>query len=462
MRNAPRWVLLLTSLASFVVVLDLLVVATALSTIRRELGASVAELEWTINAYTLSFAVLLMTAAALGDRFGRRRLFAIGLGLFGAASAACAAAPTIGWLIAARAVQGVGAAILMPLALAQLNAAFPPLRRGRALGIYGSITGLAVLLGPIVGGAVTQGLAWRWVFWLNVPLTILAIPAVLARMEETRGPRVTLDIPGLLLLTGAALGLVWGLVHGNEAGWTRREILGSLGAGAALALAFASVEARVRAPLVPMRLFRSRSFSTGNAAVFFLQASMTGAIFFQAQYQQIARGLGPLDAGLRLLPWGIGPFLVAPRAGALADRVGERPLIVLGLALHTIGAAGMGRAASAGAGDVAMMAAMTLGGVGFALAIPAVTKSVVGAVALEDVGKASGTFNTLRQLGASFGVALLAAAFASAGSYRSPAAFRHGCAAAFGVAALLSLGGLVCAAARWGEARSGRTVDGHA
>ena len=337
--SAQGWALALASVASFMVVLDLLVVATALSTIRRDLGASVEQLEWTVNAYTLSFAVLLMTAAALGDRFGRRRLFAAGLGLFAAASAACALAPGVGWLIAARAVQGAGAALVMPLALALLNAAFPPQRRGWAMGIFGGVAGLAALVGPVLGGAITQGIAWPWIFWLNVPVGLLAIPLVLTRIQESYGPRGTLDVLGLALGSGAALGLVWGLVRGNSAGWGSPEVVASLGAGALLAAAFVAWELRVRAPMLPMRLFRSRAFSAGSAAVFFLNASLTGAVFFMAQFQQITLGQGPLDAGLRLLPWGITPFLIAPRAGALADRLGERPLIVGGLLLQTAGMA---------------------------------------------------------------------------------------------------------------------------
>ena len=216
---SQRWVLALTSVAAFMAGLDVLVVATALTTIRHSLGASIGQLEWIVNAYTLSLAVLLMTAAALGDRFGRRRLFVAGMALFTAASAASALAPGIGWLIAARAVQGAGAAMLMPHAMALLSAAYPPERRARALGVFSGVMGLAILAGPIVGGAVVQGLAWQWIFWLNVPIGLLLIPLVLTRIEESFGPRVRLDAGGVLLVTGAALGLVWGLVRGNAAGW---------------------------------------------------------------------------------------------------------------------------------------------------------------------------------------------------------------------------------------------------
>jgi EmrB/QacA subfamily drug resistance transporter len=439
--SAQGWVLALASAASFMVVLDLLVVATALSTIRRDFGASVEQLEWTVNAYTLSFAVLLMTAAALGDRFGRRRLFAAGLGLFAAASAGCALAPGVGWLIAARAVQGAGAALVMPLALALLNAAFPPQRRGWAMGIFGGVTGLAALVGPVLGGAITQGIAWPWIFWLNVPIGVLAIPLVLGRIQESYGPRVALDVPGLALGTGAALGLVWGLVRGNSAGWSSPEVVAALVGGALLVAVFVAWELRAHAPLLPMRLFRSRAFSAGSAAIFFLNASLTGAVFFMAQFQQTTLGQGPLDAGLRLLPWGITPFLIAPRAGALADRLGERPLIVGGLLLQTAGMAWIAVIARPGLAYPAMIAPMVISGCGFAMAIPAVTKSVVSSVAPSDIGKASGTFTTMRQLGGAFGIAIGVAVFSAAGSYASARAFSGGFTPAIGAAAGMSLAG---------------------
>ena len=214
-----RWVLALTSVASLMVGLDILVVTTALTTIRLRLGASIEELEWIINAYTLSFAVLLMTASALGDRFGRRRLFLTGLGLFTVMSAACALAPSIGWLIVARAVQGAGSAMIMPHALALLSAAYPPHRRARALGIFTGVTGLAILGGPMIGGAVVQGLAWPWIFWLNVPIGLAVIPLAARKIGESRGSAARLDYGGVVLVTGTALGLVWGLVRGNTVGW---------------------------------------------------------------------------------------------------------------------------------------------------------------------------------------------------------------------------------------------------
>ena len=443
---AQRWVLALASLASFIVILDMLVVATALTAIRRHLGASLGDLEWTVNAYTLSFAVLLMTAAAIGDRLGRRRVFAAGLALFALSSAACALSTDVGALIAARAAQGAGAAAIMPTALALLNAAFPPDRRGWAIGIYGSVTGLAAVLGPVLGGAVTQGLGWPWIFWLNVPIALGAIPLVFARMGEASGPGGSIDLPGLVLVTVAAGGLVWALVRGNTAGWGSAEIIGAFAAGTVALAAFAAWERRARAPMLPARLFRSRAFSAGNAAIFFLNASITGAVFLMPQFQQVALGQDPLGAGLRLLPWGIAPFLVAPRAGALADRLGERSLAVAGPLLQTAGLAWIAAVASPGIGYPALIAPMSIIGVGFGIAIPAVTRSVTSTVSPADIGKASGAYATMRQLGGAFGVALVGAAFAATGSYASAGSFSDGFVTAFAVAAGIALAGSVAGA----------------
>ena len=439
--RAQGWALALASVASFMVVLDMLVVATALNTIRRDLGASIADLEWTVNAYTLTFAVLLMTASAIGDRFGRRRVFAAGLALFTVASAGCALAPGVGWLIAARAVQGAGAAMVMPLALAVLNAAVPPQRRGWAMGIFGAVTSLAVVVGPVLGGAITQGIAWQWIFWLNVPIGLVAIAAVRRRLDESYGPRAALDLPGLALGTGAALGLVWGLVRGSSAGWGSPEVAGALAGGAALDRGVHRWERHARAPMLPMRLFAARGFSAGNAVTFLLNASTTGAVFFMAQFLQIGLGLDPLDAGLRLLPWGVAPFLIAPRAGRLADQIGDRPLIVSGLALQGAALAWIAIIAAPHVSYAALVAPLFISGAGLGLAIPAVTKAVVGSVPLGDIGKASGAFSTMRQLGGAFGVAILAAVFTAAGSYASPGAFSDGFAPALGAAAGLALAG---------------------
>src|SRR5215470_16156150 len=215
-KTSKTWVLLLTSAASFMSILDAMVVTTALGAIRQELGASVELLEWTVNAYNLSFAVLLLTGAALGDRFGRRRIFIAGIVLFTAASVWCALGLGAGWLIAGRALQGVGAALLMPIAMALLSAAFPPEERASALGIFGGVNGIALIIGPIIGGAVAEGLAWQWIFWINLPIGLSLIPLARRRVPESFGPGAGIDIAGIVLITGAALGWVWALMQGNR------------------------------------------------------------------------------------------------------------------------------------------------------------------------------------------------------------------------------------------------------
>jgi EmrB/QacA subfamily drug resistance transporter len=428
------WVLALASVASFMVALDALVVTTALNTIRLDLGASIEGLEWTVNAYNLSFAVLLMTGAALGDRFGRRRLFAAGLGLFVAASAACALASSVGWLIAARAVQGAGAALVMPLAMALLSTAFSREARGKALGIFSGVTGLALIAGPVVGGAIAEGIAWQWIFWLNLPIGLILIPLVLRRIPESFGTDTALDIPGLALVSAAAVGLVWGLMLGNGA---------ALAAAFLLLVAFVTWELRAREPMVPMRFFRSRAFSSGIAASFLFYASLYGAVFLLPQFLQAAQGHGPLGAGLRLLPWTATLFLVAPMAGALVNRIGERPLVVVGLLLQTIGMAWIGLAAAPELAYAELVAPLIVAGAGVSMAMPAAQNAVFSSVAATEIGKASGTFNMLRFLGGVFGIALLVAAFAAAGDVSSAQAFSDGFALAIGVSAVLSFGGAI-------------------
>jgi EmrB/QacA subfamily drug resistance transporter len=445
--RTTRWVLLLTGVGSLMAALDTLVVATALSTIRLHLHASVEQLEWTVNAYNLSFAVLLITAAALGDRFGRRNLYAAGLGLFAAASAACALAPSIGWLIAARTVQGAGAALIMPLGLALLSEAFPAARRGAAIGIFSAITGLAVASGPLVGGAVVQGLNWEWIFWVNVPIGLLAIPFVLTRMRESHGPQTDLDIQGLALVTLGALGVVWGLVRGNQAGWGSAEVLGSLALGVLLLVGFVAWELRAREPMLPMRFFRSRAFSAGNAAVFFTFASLFGTVFFYAQMLQTALGYGPLGAGLRLLPYTATFMTVAPVAGALADRMGERPLLVGGLTLQAVGMAWLALISKPGLAYSQMLAPFIIAGVGVSMAIPSAQNSVVGSVASEAIGKAAGVNSMMRELGGVFGIAVVVAVFAGTGGYASAQAFIDGFGPAIGVSAGLALAGALAALA---------------
>jgi EmrB/QacA subfamily drug resistance transporter len=443
--TATRWVLVLTAIGSLMAALDTLVVSTALSTIRLDFDASVEQLEWTVNSYNLSFAVLLITAAALGDRYGRRKFYAAGLAIFAVSSALCALAPDIGWLIAGRAAQGAGAALIMPLGLALLSAAFPAEKRGAAIGIFSAITGLAVASGPLVGGAVVEGVSWEWIFWLNVPIGLIAVPLVLTRMKESFGSDSSLDLAGLALVSGGAFGLVWGLVRGNQAGWSSFEVVGTLAAGAALLVAFVAWELRAREPMLPMGMFRSRAFSAGNAAIFLTFASLFTGVFFFAQFQQTAVDHGPLGAGLRLLPWTATFMTVAPVAGAMADRIGERPLMVSGLTLQAVGLGWFALIAEPGMAYSSMLAPFIVAGVGVSMAIPAAQNSVVGSVAPEALGKAAGVNSMMRELGGVFGIAVTVAVFAGAGSYASAQAFVDGFAPAIGVAAGFAALGAVAA-----------------
>jgi EmrB/QacA subfamily drug resistance transporter len=453
-----RWVLALTSAASLMVSLDSQVVATALPVIRLHLHASLPALEWTVNAYTLSFAVLLLTGAALGERLGRRRMLAAGVGLFTVASAACGLAPNVGTLIAARAAQGAGAALMLPLALALLSAAFPPQRRAWALGIFSSVTGIAVLGGPVVGGAVTQGLAWNWIFWLNVPIGLVMVPLIVTRIRDTARVQASLDPVGLVLATGGALGLVWALIRANGVGWASPEIVATLVVGILLAVAFVAWELRTGHPMVPIRLFSDRSFAAGNVAAFSVFAMLLALVFFMAQYLQNALGYSPLGAGLRLLPGWATLTLIAPFAGALIARLGERLLITGGLAVAASGLTWIALIARPDLPYAQLVVPLILTGSGVSVAIPATMSAVMTSVRPEPIGPASGTLNMLRQLGGVFGIAICAVVFASRGGYASPAAFASGFGPAMGACAGLALlgalAGLVIPANRRAEPAS--------
>jgi EmrB/QacA subfamily drug resistance transporter len=435
----------LTAIGSFMGALDTLVVSTALPTIRLDLGASVSQLEWTVNAYNLSFAVMLVTAAALGDRFGRRRLYAVGLVWFAAASAASALSPSVGWLIAARAAQGVGAAFMMTLGLALLSAAFPAERRGTAIGLYSAVTGLAVASGPLVGGAVVNGLDWTWIFWLNVPIGLLVVPLVLTRLRESFGPNTALDLLGLGLVSAGAFGIVWGLVRGNSAGWGSVEVMTALAAGALLLAAFIGWEKRASEPMIPIAFFRSRAFSAGNLAIFTVFGSLFAEVYFFSQLLQTGMGYDALGAGLRLMPWTGTFLLVGPVAGALTDRIGERPLMVSGLLIQAAGTIWIALIAGPDLAYSQLVIPMVVAGVGISMAIPSAQNSVLGSVAEEAVGKAAGTNSVMRELGGVFGIAVAVAVFAEAGSYASPQAFTDGFAPAVAVAAALAVVGAIAA-----------------
>jgi EmrB/QacA subfamily drug resistance transporter len=435
------WTFVVTSLALVMVTLDNLVVTTALPVIRKDLGAGIEGLEWTVNAYTLTFAVFLLTGAALGDRFGRRRMFAIGLGIFTAASAAAALAPSIEALVAARAIQGVGGAIITPLTLTLLSASVPAEKRGLALGAWGGIGGLAVALGPLVGGAVVSGLSWQWIFWINVPLGLVLIPLALRRLDESHGPSNKLDLPGVALASLGLLGIVWGLVRGNGQGWSSPEIVTALVAGAVLVVAFVLWELRTSTPMLPMRFFRNRTFTATNVASLLMFFGMFGSIFLLAQFFQTVQGYSPFSSGLRILPWTAMPIFIAPIAGALSDRIGGRPLMATGLALQAVGLGWMAAIGSATAPYADFVLPFIISGAGMALFFAPVANVVLSSVKPEEEGQASGANNAIRELGGVFGVAVLASIFARYGGYESGQAFVDGLQPALWVgAAVVGLG----------------------
>jgi EmrB/QacA subfamily drug resistance transporter len=425
-RSRMLWTFVATSLALVMVTLDNLVVTTALPVIREDLHASLEGLEWTVNAYTLTFAVLLLTGAALGDRFGRRRMFAIGLGIFTLASAAAALAPSMGVLVAARAVQGAGGAIVMPLTLTILSAAVPAEKRGVALGAWGGIGGLAVALGPLVGGAVVSGLSWQWIFWINVPLGLVLIPLALRRLDETHGPSDRLDLPGVGLVSAGLLGIVWGLVRGNGQGWTSPEIVLALAGGAVVLVAFVLWELRTKTPMLPIRFFRNRTFAMTNLASLLMFFGMFGSIFLLAQFFQTVQGYSPFGSGLRILPWTAMPIFVAPIAGALSDRIGGGRIIATGLALQAVGLGWIAAVSTPTTPYADLVTPFVISGIGMALFFAPVANVVLSSVKREEEGQASGANNAIRELGGVFGVAVLASIFSHHGGYGTGQSFVDG------------------------------------
>ena len=420
------WTFAITSIGVFMVTLDNLVVTTAIPVIRKDLHASIETLEWTVNAYTLTFAVLLLTGAALGDRFGRRRMFVVGVGIFTLASAAAALAPTSGALIAARAFQGVGGAIVTPLTLTILSAGVPVSRRGAFVGAWSGIAGLAVAFGPLFGGAVVDGINWHWIFWLNVPVGLALIPLALFRLDETYGPKAKLDLGGLALVSAGLFGIVWGLVRGNAQGWSSPEIVGALAGGAVLVALFVLWELRTEAPMLPMRFFKDRVFSLANLASLLMFFGMFGSIFLLSQFFQTVQGYSPLGSGLRILPWTLMPMFVAPIAGALSDRIGGGRLMGTGLVLQAAGLSWIAAVTSPTVAYAELVGPFIISGIGMAMFWAPVANVVLGAVRRDEEGKASGTQNSIRELGGVFGVAVLASVWSHYGSYASGQSFVDG------------------------------------
>jgi EmrB/QacA subfamily drug resistance transporter len=407
-------------------VLDNLVVSIALPTIHRDLGASIQSLEWTVNAYVLAYAVLLLTGAALGDRFGRKRMFVVGLCVFTAASAGAALAPTTSLLVAARAVQGAGAAIVTPLTLTLLAEAFPKERRGMAIGVWSGISGIAVAIGPLVGGAVVQGISWHWIFWINVPIGVVLIPIAARRLTESKGPYGTLDLPGLALASTGAFGIVFGLVRAQSLGWTSATVLFCMIGGAALLAGFVAREIHTSEPMLPMSFFAKRSFAVTNVVSLSMYFGMFGSIFFLSQYMQNVLHNTPLQAGLKLLVWTGASMVVAPLAGVFSERFGSRPFMFAGLTLQASALAWLASITSTHLAYSHMIVPFAMAGAGMALVFAPSANAVLASVRTEQAGQASGANNAIREVGGVLGVAVLASVFTGAGGYTSPQSFVNG------------------------------------
>jgi EmrB/QacA subfamily drug resistance transporter len=438
-----QWTIFIVSVASFMVGLDVLVLMTALPTMREELGADAAGLGWTINAYEIGFAALILTGSALGDRFGRRLLFVLGVGLFTVGSASAALSSSIELLVAARALQGSGGGVAMALSLALISAATPAAKRGAAIGIWGAVTGMAVALGPIIGGAIVHFLSWPWIFWINVPIGVVLIVLTQTKIAESRGSAQPIDFVGLVLSTVGVVALAQALLRGGDVGWTEPSVVFGIIGGLLLVVAFVLWEYRSPVAMMPLQMFRNMSFTGGCGASFALGAGLYGITFIFAQYLQVALGQDALGVGIKLLPWvSLAPF-VAPIAGQLTDRIGERPLAVVGLVLFAAAFLAIGPLAMSGADYGTLIIPLFFGGIGVSMAYVTIVSAVMRSVEPERFGIASGAGNTIRQIGAVFGVAVAVAVFSTFGGFSSPDEFVDGFGPAVIVLSFITLLGVV-------------------
>jgi EmrB/QacA subfamily drug resistance transporter len=418
---------LIAGVATFMAALDNLVVTTALPTIRDEFDATLESLEWTVNAYTLTFAVLLLTAAILGDRYGRRAVFAGGVGLFTLGSVLAALSASAGMLVLARAVQGVGGSVIFPLGLTLVVQAVSPARRGVAIAALSGTAGIGIALGPLIGGLVVEYGNWHWIFWINVPLGVVLVPLALRWLRESHGPYSRLDVRGTLLVTAGVLGLVYGLVRSSALGWQHPQVLGAVAAGLLLLAGFVAWEGRAENPVVPPRLFRSRGFTLSNLVALLVQGGVFGSVFLLVQYLQNVLHYPPMAAGLRTLPWTVMPVFVAPAAAIFSERLGVRRLMVASAALQALALGWLAVAVSPTVPYLVLLPALVLGGIGMGLFFALSARQTLDFVAAAEEGVASGVNNAMRQVGVVLGVATLAGVFAGAGGgYDTAARFVDG------------------------------------
>lgn len=459
----PLWlVILAASLPLFMATLDNLVVTSALPVIHERIGASVEELQWIVNAYTLSFAAFMLLAVGLGDRFGRRTVFIAGIAIFTLSSAAAAMTADPSLLIAARAVQGVGAAAVMPLSLTLLAGSVSKKLRPLAIGVWGGVSGLGVALGPLIGGAVVEGWNWEAIFWINVPLGIIAIPLALIALPNSFGLKVPTDVLGLILSGLGLLGLVFGIVRGNDAGWSSLQVIAALVGGGVLLVAFLWWEARTTAPLIPLRLFRDRSFSAANVVGVTFSFGIFGAVFILIQFLQVVQGHSPLEAGVMTMPWTLAPMFIAPLAGMLVPRLGTKFLAIAGLSLLTASMAWLAINLSANVSYSVMVPGFIAAGIGMGLVFVPLSTSVLANMVEADHAKASGVNSTLREVGVALGIAVLTAVFTGAGGQLTPTGYVDAAIPAIWVGAAVLLVAVLAALWLPSRAEARRTAEHHA
>jgi EmrB/QacA subfamily drug resistance transporter len=417
----PVRTFIVVGVAMFMAQLDNLVVTSALPAIQKSLHAGLSGLQWTISAYTLTFAVFLLTGAALGDRYGRKRLFSIGLTVFTLGSVGSALAPSIGALIAFRALQGLGGAIMVPLTLTLLSAAVRPERRGLAIGGWGALAGVAIALGPVIGGGITDAVSWKWIFWVNVPIGAALLPLSRYWLTESRGPRRRLDIPGNVLISLGLFGIIYSLIEGGEIGWTKPQVLVGFALGALVLGAFLAWESRIAEPMLPLGLFRGRSFTLVNLASMLMFFGMFGSVFFLIQLFQDVFGMSALDSGLHALPWTAVPMVAAPIAGALSDRIGGRVIVGIGLTCQAVALFWIALITTTTVDYTHLIPALVLGGIGNGLFFAPIASLVLGSVRRDQEGLASGVNNAIREFGGVLGVAVMGAIFSARGGYGATA-----------------------------------------
>jgi EmrB/QacA subfamily drug resistance transporter len=423
--NRKWWTLSAVAFGLFMIMLDNTVVNVALPSIERDLHVSISSLEWVVTAYALTFAALLITGGKLGDLFGRKRIFIVGIAIFTLSSLACGLAPSSGFLIGARAVQGVGAALMNPASLSIITATFPPRERGQAIGIWAGVSAMALAIGPLVGGLIVDNINWNWIFFINVPVGVAGIVVSQLVIRESRDTshEQSIDVPGLVLSSAGLFALSYALIEGNKHGWTSPEILGLFAAALVLLVAFVLVEHFQRLPMLDLSLFRIGSFTGANLVAMLVSLGMFGVFFFVSLYIQNILGFSPTKAGASFLPMTLLIIVVAPLAGKASDRIGSRWLMGTGMTLVGISLL-LYQRVGLHSTFWTLLPAMLLGGVGMAMTMSPMTAAAMGSVPVDKAGVGSGVLNSFRQLGGSLGIALMGAIVASyvTVSPRSPAA----------------------------------------